>query len=125
MPKKMIGIRLDQEVVDQLTAKGKPSTVIRNIVLASLNPKPKQEVKTITNTILKEVPTTITRYVGSSLSGSWEAWNRKIDLEVIKEEIKDRMPKWIVKESIKDFFKKYGRDQNLSDSFKKVYGEEL
>jgi len=123
MAKKRIGVRLDQEVIDKLSEKGKPSKVIRDIVMDSLKPKPPPQtiVKEVVKEVIKEIP--IIKYVNHG-SFDWTAFNKRTSKTSIISDMID-MPQWFIKYCIKRHGEIYGDiDGEILESYKKHYLED-
>ena len=113
MPKRNIGVRLDEETITKLEVKGKASTVIRELIIESFNPKPPKIVERVRiKEIIKEIPVEITKVIAVNDASKWRNFNKNIEREVIQEEIQEgRMPQWYL--------------DSRQDWFKKKYGEEI
>ena len=107
MPKRNVGVRLDEETIKKLEEKGKASTVIRELIIESFNPKPPKIVERVRiKEIIKEIPVEIIKMVAVNDASKWRNLNKNIFREVIKEEIQEgKMPLWYLA-SRQNWFKK-------------------
>ena len=106
MPKRNIGVRLNEETIKKLEERGNVSTVIREIILASFKP-PKIINRTVEKIkeVIKEIPVETIKMVAVNDASKWRNFNKNIFREVIKIEIQEgRMPKWYL-DNQKKWFK--------------------
>ena len=112
MPKRNIGVRLNEETIKKLEERGNVSTVIREIILASFKP-PKIINRTVEKIkeVIKEIPVETIKMVAVNDASKWRNFNKNIFREVIKIEIQEgRMPKWYLEHQKIWFKEEYGEE---------------
>ena len=108
MVKKSVTIRLTEETLRKIDDRGNRSDVIRNMIEYALKPKnPPKIIEPKVKIVLKEIPVDIVKYINVH-TFDWTKFNKKIEREILRDDIKKGMPKWYLDSRIKDFERKYG-----------------
>lgn len=89
MVKKVVAIRLEESIIEDLKKHGKVTDIVRKIIEENLKP----------NVVYVEVP---------SVNIFGEAWNKEISRLVLKDEITDGLPSWYIEKRKKEFENRYG-----------------
>lgn len=112
MPKRNIGVRLDEETITKLEERGRASTVIRELIIESFNPKPPKVVERVRiREVIKEIPVEIPKIILINDASKWRNFNKNLFREIIQMEIKEgRMHQWYLTYRKSWFKQKFGEE---------------